>query len=256
MANNANPIVFQFQSQSVRTITIEGNPWFVAKDVCDVLSLTNPSMALSNLDDDERAKFNLGRQGDTNIINESGLYSLILTSRKPEAKAFKKWVTSEVLPSIRKTGSYSKPDSRNALQMFLPREEHQGEIDIQFYIAEQLVERVGVKKGMAFAVACGNIQASTGRNMEAFRLLLPPAEKACVLNQTELGKLLGVSSHEIGKRLRKHGLMEVINSERVLTEKGHQFGDMFYYSNAETGHTGCEPRWSESVLELIRESVH
>ncbi len=92
---------------AVRTVQHEGEWWFVAKDICDVLGLTNPSMALAELEEDERSKYSLGRQGEANVINESGLYSLILRSRKPEAKKFKKWVTSEVLPSLRKTGSYS-----------------------------------------------------------------------------------------------------------------------------------------------------
>lgn len=99
--------MFDFDGSDVRVIEdAKGEPWFLAKDICDILGLTNPTMALSNLDEDERAKFNLGRQGDANIINESGMYSLVMTSRKPEAKKFKKWVTSEVLPSIRKTGRY------------------------------------------------------------------------------------------------------------------------------------------------------
>ena len=99
---------FNFKNHSVRAITDEsGEPWFVAADVCSVLEHTNPSMAIQSLDDDERAKHYLGRQGETWVINESGLYSLILTSRKPEAKAFKKWITSEVLPTIRKTGGYT-----------------------------------------------------------------------------------------------------------------------------------------------------
>lgn len=71
-----------------------------------MLEIQNTTQAMSRLDEEERSIFNIGRQGMTNIINESGLYSLILTSRKPEAKAFKKWVTSEVLPSIRKQGKY------------------------------------------------------------------------------------------------------------------------------------------------------
>ena len=90
----------------VRVLEIENEPWFVAKDVCDILELSNPSVALKNLDEDERTKFNLGRQGNTNLINESGLYALIVRSRKPEAKKFRKWITSEVLPSIRKHGVY------------------------------------------------------------------------------------------------------------------------------------------------------
>ena len=90
----------------VRTLNLNGEPWFVAVDVCSVLDLSNPTIAVSRLDEDERAKFNLGRQGDATIVNEPGLYTLVLGSRKPEAKAFKRWITHEVLPNIRKHGVY------------------------------------------------------------------------------------------------------------------------------------------------------
>ena len=90
----------------VRTLNLNGEPWFVAVDVCSVLDLSNPTIAVRRLDEDERAKFNLGRQGDATIVNEPGLYTLVLGSRKPEAKAFKRWITHEVLPNIRKHGVY------------------------------------------------------------------------------------------------------------------------------------------------------
>lgn len=90
----------------VRTLNLNGKPWFVAVDVCSVLDLSNPTIAVSRLDEDERAKFNLGRQGDATIVNEPGLYTLVLGSRKPEAKAFKRWITHEVIPAIRKHGVY------------------------------------------------------------------------------------------------------------------------------------------------------
>lgn len=98
---------FDFKGAPLRTLTDKaGEPWFVAKDVCDILEISNPSDALKRLDDDERSRFNLGRQGETNIVNEAGLYVLVLGSRKPEAHEFKRWVTHEVLPSIRKHGGY------------------------------------------------------------------------------------------------------------------------------------------------------
>lgn len=98
---------FYFNGAALRTLTDKtGEPWFVAKDVCDILGHSNVSMALDRLDDDERSKFNLGRQGETNIVNEAGLYVLVLGSRKPEAHEFKRWVTHEVLPQIRRTGGY------------------------------------------------------------------------------------------------------------------------------------------------------
>ena len=94
---------------NVRITMIDGNPWFVAKDVCDCLELDNITRALSGLDADEKGftiSNTLGGDQRMLTINESGLYSLILRSRKPEAKAFKRWITHEVLPSIRKTGGY------------------------------------------------------------------------------------------------------------------------------------------------------
>ena len=94
----------------VRTLVKDGEPWFVASDVCECLGLANPTVSVNRLDYDERAKFNLGRQGWVNIVNEYGLYNLVLGSRKPEAKNFKRWVTHEVLPAIRKHGGYLTPD--------------------------------------------------------------------------------------------------------------------------------------------------
>lgn len=94
----------------IRIVEKDGEPWFVAVDVCDILGLSNPTIAVSRLDKDERAKFNLGRQGDSTIVNEPGLYTLILGSRKPEAKAFKRWITHDIIPSIRKYGAYMTPE--------------------------------------------------------------------------------------------------------------------------------------------------
>ena len=111
--NNGIQVFENSDFGKVRVVGRDGEPWFVAADVCNVLDLSNPTIAVSRLDEDERAKFNLGRQGDATIVNEPGLYALVLGSRKPEAKAFKRWITHEVIPIIRKTGAYStrKPDS-------------------------------------------------------------------------------------------------------------------------------------------------
>lgn len=98
--------LFDFEGQVLRTLLVDGEPWFIAADVCRVLEHTNPTVAVGRLDDDERAKFNLGRQGEATIVNEPGLYALILGSRKSEAKAFKRWITHEVLPQIRRTGQF------------------------------------------------------------------------------------------------------------------------------------------------------
>lgn len=102
---------FSFNNQPVRTVHLNNQPYWVLKDVCDVLELSNPTVVANRLEDDERAKFNLGRQGEATVITESGLYAVILRSDKPNAKEFRKWVTSEVLPAIRKTGAYATPQT-------------------------------------------------------------------------------------------------------------------------------------------------
>lgn len=107
-----NLIPFDFEGNAVRVIEIDGAPWFVLVDVCVVLAIGNPSMAASRLDDDEKGISTIdtpGGQQEMITVNESGLWSLVLTSRKPSAKRFKKWITSDVIPAIRKTGSYGTP---------------------------------------------------------------------------------------------------------------------------------------------------
>lgn len=93
----------------VRTAVVNDEPMFCLIDICKALEMSNPTMVAQRLDDDERTKLDLGRQGETNFVTESGLYAVILRSDKPNAKKFRKWVTSEVLPSIRRTGQYQIP---------------------------------------------------------------------------------------------------------------------------------------------------
>jgi len=103
-------IPFSYQGNEVRSLLLDGEPWFVAKDVCEILDIANTTDAVSRLDSDEVTRFNLGGlSGETNIVSESGLYSLTLGSKKPEAKPFKRWITHEVIPQIRKIGSYVTP---------------------------------------------------------------------------------------------------------------------------------------------------
>jgi anti-repressor protein len=94
----------------IRVVELNKEPWFVATDICKALDIKNVTQAINRLDEDERSMFNIGRQGETNIVNEYGLYNLILSSRKPEAKKFKRWITHEVIPSIRKHGAYMTPE--------------------------------------------------------------------------------------------------------------------------------------------------
>lgn len=111
-----NEIVKVYKNSPVRIVEKGGEPWFVARDVCKVLEITKVDSAIRNLDADEKGAHTVSTPGgnqEMTIVSEAGLYSLILRSRKPEAKAFKRWVTHEVLPSIRKTGAYLSPGMSN-----------------------------------------------------------------------------------------------------------------------------------------------
>lgn len=112
---------------TIRSLLKNGQPWFVAADVCKALEISNPTMALSRLDSDEKMTLSsneshTGKRGGAqwyNIVSEPGLYTLILGSRKPEAKAFRRWITHDVIPAIRKTGGYVA-DSEAFVQNYLP----------------------------------------------------------------------------------------------------------------------------------------
>lgn len=109
----ANIQVFEYQNSKVRTVDVDGEAWFVLKDVCGVLDIADHKVVARRLDEDEVCQTpltdSMGRQQSTTIINESGLYHVILRSDKPEAAPFRRWVTNDVLPAIRKTGSYNAP---------------------------------------------------------------------------------------------------------------------------------------------------
>lgn len=105
--------LFSFKNATVRVVMVDGEPWWVAKDVCEILGLTNSREALTRVNaarvSTTDAANSAGAMRQAPIVNESGLYDLIFDSRKPEARAFREWITGEVIPSIRKTGSYGTP---------------------------------------------------------------------------------------------------------------------------------------------------
>lgn len=112
---------FNYDNNQVRTVMQDGEPWFVLKDVCNVLGIANDRNVAARLDNDERGVYQMDTLGGTqkmNIINEWGLYNIILRSDKPQTKPFRRWVTHEVLPAIRKSGSYT--DTENKFSKFCP----------------------------------------------------------------------------------------------------------------------------------------
>lgn len=219
----SNLTVFQFQqNQVVRTIfDKDGEPWFVAADVLDALGLDRK--ALERLDDDEKGVSSihtLGGAQDMTVVNESGLYNLILGSRKPQAKAFKRWVTHEVLPAIRKTGSYtvgqesSTQNPPTLLDIQKQARQSRGLADTMKTRVAALIEvqRMiaavpGVKPAMAAAVALNVIEAETGMRMDAFRAALPRNSEPMATSggnvKSRLGKARRMAGDSIQLSLRR-----------------------------------------------------
>ncbi len=211
----------------VRTINIDGEIWFVGKDVCNALSYGNHRQALkTNVDADDKVVHSmdtLGGTQPTTTINESGLYSLIMGSKLPTAKKFKRWVTSEVLPSIRKTGSYEHIPSG---EIVVGGEEWLTPIQVSFSPSEVLKamdiiancdnDRVGYVVAFAEKMIGGNV---LGQNRLEIPYVAEPSEKIARLmnyfneSQNKLSKRLGTSSSTLSRYI--NGELDLSNIKKI-----------------------------------------
>ena len=213
--------VWNYESSEIRTVQVNGEPWFVLADVCKVLELSNPSKVANRLESDEKANFELGlRGGVTNCINESGLYTVILRSDKPQAKPFRKWVTSEVLPSIRKTGSYTyqraNPNEEKALQI--------QEMDTRIRMSEQFLKLAEIEttlsKNYRDILISKSVEALAGE-----QLLPLPKVTQKTYSAKEVGEMLGVTAQRIGR---------IANLNNMKTDEfGEFYKDKSPYSSKE-----------------------
>lgn len=215
---------WNFEDHEVRTVEIDGNPWFVGKDVATVLGYQNGSKALSDHVDEEDKLNNeslssLGQRGGW-LINESGLYSLILSSKLPNAKAFKRWVTSEVLPTIRKTGSYTyqrtNPNEEKVLQI--------QEMDARIRMSEQFLKLAEIEttlsKNYRDILISKSVEALAGE-----QLLPLPKVVQKTYSAKEVGEMLGVTAQRIGR---------IANLNNMKTDEfGEFYKDKSPYSSKE-----------------------
>ena len=232
--------VFEYEGASVRMVMIDGEPWLVAKDVCDVLGLTNPTVAIQELDDDERSKYYLGRSpihgggGEVNVINEAGLYKLTFKSRKPAAKEFTRKVTHEILPQIRKTGFYIAPEVMKV-------EQEQEPLNIRVRIA-------GVLQRLALQVSSKadrdhiNREAYKYATGEDLPTLKPKSASSSHSRRywtaQQLGATLKWPTDAVMHRAEKLGITK-------KTTNGYWDGDTWYFSK--------EGR--QKFLELVRAGI-
>jgi len=183
--SNLSVTTFQFSNKPVRTVTQENQPWFVAVDICNALELSNSRKALQGLDDDEKGVTignTLGGNQKLQIVNESGMYHLVFRSRKPKAKAFRKWVTGDVLPALRKTGTYTMhssttltPASQRTIQEQVAELAHENKAYAKYYGALKTHFRVGTYKDIPESKLAEAIEVLQGVVVEQKALPVPEA---------------------------------------------------------------------------------
>lgn len=210
----------------IRTLEINNEPWFVGKDIADVLGYTNPQKAIrDHVDDEDKTLNETFTVNGTSpwLINESGLYSMILSSKLPSAKSFKHWVTSEVLPSIRKTGNYTaKPvDELKAKRLEIMERNataRQAKVMLEF-------AKMGLSQASIELLANGATMLMTGQK------LLPEPVVEETFSAKEVGSMLGVSANMIGRIANANGIKYDAYGVRVLdTAKNGKQIPVFRYN--------------------------
>jgi prophage antirepressor-like protein len=233
---------------SIRVADKNGEPWFVVKDACDILGIRTDTIR-GILEEDEVDTMNPNTIGvpsggrDMLIVSESGLYSLIFKSRKPEAKAFSKWVRSEVLPSIRKTGSYSvKIEKQNGLSP----------VATDF---KALCEAASFLFDKNQAALCANtaIKKVYGEDLLALMgvPMLESPQQVRFYTPTELGKEIGKSAVAFNKVLLAKGLQVKTGDKWEATEAGKPYSRMFDTGKRSGGAPVQQMKWSHEVLGVI-----
>lgn len=262
----------------VRTTVIDGEPWLIGKDVAAALGYSNASKAvMMHVDSEDKRKEMLeadSQNGNvvtaTMLINESGLYSLVLSSKLPTAKKFKRWVTSEVLPAIRKTGSYSipqvTPNPHYRTRMIGTAVRDVGKT------AEALEKVFGCRHGMALATASSMVGEAYGIDMTPVQRLIPAEDNPGTLSPSQIAESLGLFNKQgnpdaqtVNRMLQSCGLQDkprdtsganLKNAKWFLTEEGKFYGEQKPMDNKRTGYKGYQIYWNADVLELLRKALN
>lgn len=240
----------------MRMVMIEKEPWFVGKDVAAALGYKDTADAIScHVDIEDKmggqntAPYiidSLGRKQYPVFINESGIYSLAFSSKLESAKRFKRWVTSEVLPSIRKTGKYETPKVTTEITKTVA-----GAINDVGATSEAIEKLFKVEHGIALAHSISLIETAYGFDLTEVKALLPPAEKEPgQLTATSIGKQLGCAAIKVNKMLAEKGLQIKEGKDWTLTEAGREYGEMMPFTNH--GHSGYRPMWRQTVVDLLK----
>jgi prophage antirepressor-like protein len=255
--------LYNFEGSQVRvSLDEKGNPWFVAKDICEVLGYANSRDALANhvnpKDVAKRDALTSGGVQALSAINESGLYSLIMGSRLEGALRFKHWVTSEVLPSIHKTGSYSRNPAPPQPQYTMKSDaESQASIirDTMLFL-QQLVPTIRPEMAAACtlrALTAGGLMTKATHE-EMRNVLSVDWDKAPSLTPTQIGeKLGGIKPTMVNKMLEQRGLQKKLGKKWEPTEDGKAYAGAVAYQAEHSEHKGLQLKWAPEVVDVLME---
>ena len=232
--NNELQIFNNSDFGNIRVVENSGEPWFVGKDVAEVLGYTNPSKALADhVDADDKLNnetlLSLGQRGGW-LINESGLYSLILSSKLPTAKKFKRWVTSEVLPAIRKTGSYKTPKQSSDRDKAMLKNAQARSAKLWLEIAKN----TGIQ---TYKDVCN---AYAAKELAGEDVLPLPKVQEKTYSATDIGKMLGASKAKIGALANKNNM------------KCDEYGSWFHDKSPYSGKEVEAFRYNSKAIEKFR----
>ena len=259
MTTNAIQI-FNFNSNTIRVIERDGEPWWVAKDVCDVLGLGTTAKAVEGLDSDEKGMsivHTLGGNQPMTIINEPGLYSLILRSRKPEAKAFKRWITHEVIPAIRKHGGYivSSPDDSDTAIM---ARGYQAAL-IALERKDQTIAKLKADKAKTEQfTSLGRAVCDSGDYMLISKAAVIMAQADCKFTIQETGERRIIGSQYLRLYLEHKGFIVKRGRSDAgrPTVKGQKYKIRMKASRLITGHVGYTPTLSPDFVKTLIYMFH
>ena len=231
--NNELQVFNSSEFGNVRVVQVDGEPWFVAADVCRALEISNSRDAVARLDDDEKgvgSTDTLGGKQGMQIINEPGLYTLVLGSRKPEAKTFKRWVTHEVLPTIRKTGSYKTPKQSSDRDKAMLKNAQARSAKLWLEIAKN----TGIQ---TYKDVCN---AYAAKELAGEDVLPLPKVQEKSYSATDIGKMLGVSKAKIGALANKNNM------------KCDEYGSWFHDKSPYSGKEVETFRYNGKAIEKFR----
>lgn len=253
--------IYNFEGTGVRSQrTADGTVWFVAKDICDAIGISDVTSSLRSLDDDEKGPLSVRTPGgvqELQHVTEPGAYAILLRSRKPEAKRLDRWLRHEVMPSVRETGSYSRyPQPQQPLALSAAAESRAAIFEVAAFMQKMVPT---IKTEMALACTLRALEAGGHLpkvvHEEMRNMLSVDWDKAPSLTPTQIGQKLGIRAEQVNKLLADRGYQRKLGKRWEPTEMGKEYAGGIPYQSEYSEHKGIQLKWAPEIVELLRQAL-